>query len=225
MTFHALLSQGGPVMYVLLALSILATAIVLLKVYQFYRSQLRRLDFVEPVLSALKMERVHQALRHLKGSRSPVARVMETALVCSSDPRMKPSDVVAEVDRVGSAEIRDLESWLRGLSAIAHLSPLLGLLGTVMGMIAAFMQLQEAGARVDPSILSGGIWQALLTTAFGLVIAIPAKAAFYFLEGEVDRARAAMKDVSVRILVHYGKAPDRLQPQEEPSLRSEEYGV
>jgi biopolymer transport protein ExbB len=120
---------------------------------------------------------------------------------------MRTAQVEAEVGRVGSAEIRKLESYLRGLSAIAHLSPLLGLFGTVTGMIRAFMKVQEAGARVDASLLAGGIWEALLTTAFGLAVALPAMAAYYYLEGEVDQARGTMKDVSVRILVHFGRNP------------------
>jgi biopolymer transport protein ExbB len=98
-----------------------------------------------------------------------------------------------------------LESWLRALSSVAHLSPLLGLLGTVLGMITSFRRIEQAGSAVDPAVLSGGIWEALLTTAFGLTIAIPSMAAFYFLEGEVDRVRATMKDTTSRVLLAAGK--------------------
>jgi biopolymer transport protein ExbB len=139
--------------------------------------------------------------------------------------KLPPADIEAEVSRVGSAEIRNLESWLRGLSGIAHLSPLLGLLGTVMGMITAFIRLEEAGSKVNPSILAGGIWEALLTTAFGLIIAIPAMAAFYYLEGEVDRVRAAMKDVSVRVLLHFGKTGGHLEAHDKARLESEDYEI
>ncbi len=203
----SLLKQGGPLMMVLLVLSVLAVAIILAKLFQFYRSGLRRLEFVESAISALYSGRKDEALKELDRQRNPIARVMESAVRCGADQRMTAKDVEAEVSRVGSAQIRNLESWLRGLSAIAHLSPLLGLLGTVTGMIAAFMRLEEAGSRVDPSILSGGIWEALLTTAFGLTVAIPSMAAFYYLEGEVDNVRAAMKDATVRILLHFGKSP------------------
>ena len=207
MNFINIFQQGGPVMLVLLALSVLATAIILVKLLQFSRSGLRRVSFVEPVVSALQQGEHARALDDLQQQRSPVARVLESAVRCGADPAMLANDVEAEVSRVGSAQIRNLESWLRGLSSIAHLSPLLGLLGTVTGMINAFMRLEEAGSRVDPSILSGGIWEALLTTAFGLTVAIPAMAAFYYLEGEVDHVRAAMKDASIRVLRHFGKTP------------------
>ncbi len=202
-----LFQQGGTVMYVLLFMSVLATAIILLKLYQFSRSGLRQTAFVDDTLSALARGEHEQALQNLQQQSSPVARVLESAVRFGADPVMSSRDVEAEVSRVGSAQIRNLESWLRGLSSIAHLSPLLGLLGTVTGMIVAFMSLQEAGSRVDPSILSGGIWEALLTTAFGLTVAIPAMAAFYYLEGEVDHVRAMMKDASIQVLRHFGKSP------------------
>ena len=88
---------------------------------------------------------------------------------------------------------------------IANLSPLLGLLGTVMGMIGAFAQLEGAGTKVDPALLAGGIWEALLTTAFGLSVAIPSLAAYYILEGQVDNVRANMKDAATRVLGAYGQ--------------------
>jgi len=202
-----LFQQGGAVMYVLLLMSVLALAIILLKLYQFYGSGLRQTAFVEDILQSLSRGEYELAQENLQQQSSPVARVLESALSFGASPTISSSDAEAEVSRVGSAQIRNLESWLRALSSIAHLSPLLGLLGTVTGMIAAFMRLQEAGSRVDPSILSGGIWEALLTTAFGLMVAIPAMAAFYYLEGEVDRVRAAMKDASIQVLRHFGKSP------------------
>nr|ACZ28653.1 MotA/TolQ/ExbB proton channel [uncultured organism] len=189
MNIASLFQQGGPVMVVLLVLSILAVAIILAKLFQFFRSGLRRSEFIEPVISALNDRQNNKALELLQQQRSPVARVMESAVRCGVDPGMSAQDTEAEVSRVGSARIRDLESWLRGLSAIAHLSPLLGLLGTVTGMITAFMRLEEAGNRVDPSILSGGIWEALLTTAFGLTVAIPAMGGL-LLSGRRSGSRA-----------------------------------
>ena len=212
-------------MYVLLALSVLAMAIILAKLFQFFRSGLRNRAFVEPALTSLQQDDHRQVLKELQQQRSPVAQVMESAVRCGADPAMSAKDVEAEVSRVGSAQIRNLESWLRGLSSIAHLSPLLGLLGTVTGMIAAFMRLEEAGSRVDPSILSGGIWEALLTTAFGLTVAIPAMAAFYYLEGEVDHVRAAMKDTSIRVLRHFGKTPSYIASRDDNRIEDESHGL
>ncbi len=221
---YELFQQGGAVMYVLLLMSVLATAIILLKLYQFSRSGLRRVAFVDEVVESLQRGQHEKALQSLRRQKSPVARVLESAVACGADPAMSAGDVEAEVSRVGSAQIRALESWLRGLSSIAHLSPLLGLLGTVTGMIAAFMNLEAAGTRVDPSILSGGIWEALLTTAFGLTVAIPAMAAFYYLEGEVDHVRAAMKDASIRVLRLFGKSP-HVDSRDDARIEDETHGL
>ena len=194
-----ILNKGGVVMYILLALSILALAIIVLKIFHFMRAQLRRLDFVEDVISHLAQGDVKEAQRLLGGHMNPVARVMEKTVEMAFEPGLSAKDRDAEIGRVGSGEVRRLESYLGSLEIIASLSPLLGLLGTVLGMIRAFVGLERAGAQVDPTILAGGIWEALLTTAFGLSIAIPALGAFYLFEGEVERVRNAMKDVVVRI--------------------------
>ena len=129
-----------------------------------------------------------------------MARVMETAINAKAHSGLSVEDRDAEIARVGTAEIRGVESYLRGLEIIANVSPLLGLLGTVLGMITAFSELESAGSKVDPAILAGGIWEALLTTAFGLVVAIPALIMFHVLEGRVDETRATMRDAVVRVI-------------------------
>lgn len=205
MDASTILSKGGPIMYLLLAMSVLAMTVVLIKLTSFVRMGVRRTDFVDQAFAKVHDKDEAGALAVLADSPSPVARVMETAVRVGNDPTMPPPDSEAEINRVGSAQIHGMESWLRTLSSIAHLSPFCGLLGTVLGMIGAFIQLETAGSRVDPALLSGGIWEALLTTAFGLAVAIPTMAAYFYLEGEVDKVRARMKDVSVRVLVNYRK--------------------
>ncbi len=226
MPASSLMAQGGPVMYVLLGLSIAAAAIVLLKLFQFTSARLRRgTKDIDAALKAALAGDPEGARASLAALPNPVARVLETALAGVTDDSVSAQALDVEIGRVGSAEVRKLESWLRGLSAIAHLSPLLGLLGTVFGMISAFQRVEQAGARVDASVLSGGIWEALLTTAFGLVIAIPAMAAFYALESEVDRVRATMKDRSISLLVHFGKVPAVGAAMDEVAVARESYGV
>ena len=118
-----------------------------------------------------------------------IARVMETAL---RGRQLGAADgaVREEVERVARVKLDGLESGLPFLSLIATISPLLGLLGTVLGMIEAFQQLETAGDRVDPAILSGGIWEALLTTAAGLSVAIPAAAFFTWAAAHRGRRRS-----------------------------------
>lgn len=203
----SLVQKGGPVMFILLGLSIIGLGIIFAKVYQFARSRIRSTGFITQAVNALSHGDVRAAKGALSQTPHPVARVMEVAINTAGDNRLSTADRDAEISRVGSAEIRNLESYLRGLEVIANLSPLLGLLGTVLGMIQAFADLEGAGTKVDPAILAGGIWEALLTTAFGLCVALPALAAFYWLEGRVDDVRAAMKDAVSQILNIYGHGP------------------
>ncbi len=196
----SLLLKGGPIMLILLALSVLAFAIILVKLMQFSRVQLKRTGFIDPTIALLVRGERDRAIAALRGEVNPAARVMETAIAANANANLTVEDRDAEITRVGNAEIRSVESYLRGLEVIANVSPLLGLLGTVLGMIEAFSALESAGSKVDPAILAGGIWEALLTTAFGLVVAIPALTMYYLLEGRVDEIRAAMKDAAVRVL-------------------------
>jgi len=104
-----------------------------------------------------------------------------------------------EVMRIAKRQLALLKSHLRILEVIASLSPLLGLLGTVLGMITAFQQLQHAGTQVDPSVLSGGIWEALLTTAAGLMVAIPTVIALNYLEHKIERFKLALEDLMTQV--------------------------
>jgi biopolymer transport protein ExbB len=201
----SLIDKGGPVMAILLALSVAALSIILMKLYQFWAIKLNNTNFIENSILHLSKDGPEVALNALENSRHPIAKVLSTTIQSSVNPSMSPTDIDTEVSRVGSREIKELERYLRGLEVIANLSPLLGLLGTVLGMIKAFSKLESAGTKVDPTILAGGIWEALLTTAFGLSVAIPALAAFYLLEGKVENSRSLMKDSATRVITLLAK--------------------
>lgn len=205
-----LFDKGGAVMYVLAAMSIYALAVIFYKIYQFMTAQVFRKDFIEPAMHSIKSaeySRVEGALNNLQ---TPISRVMLVALYCVRNRDMTQQSREAEVARVGSAEVRYLEQHLRGLEMVANISPLLGLLGTVIGMVTAFSKLEEAGSRVDPSLLAGGIWEALLTTVGGLVVGILALGAHYIIDSVIERTRATMLDLAVRILT----MNDELQAEE-----------
>jgi biopolymer transport protein ExbB len=102
------------------------------------------------------------------------------------------------------AETRDLSRYLQALATIANITPLLGLLGTVLGMIKAFMVIQEMGGKVNASVLAGGIWEAMLTTALGLAVALPTMVAHSYLSARVDRFEAQMQDGTVAFLKAIG---------------------
>jgi biopolymer transport protein ExbB len=125
---------------------------------------------------------------------------MEAGIAVKWDRNVREQDVEDEIARVGGNLLTRLQSYFRWLEVIGNVAPLLGLLGTVIGMIGAFQALEEAGSKVDPSILSGGIWVALLTTAVGLTVAIPAVTALNLFESRLDVFRQEMRDVSARLI-------------------------
>ncbi|MEE2672315.1 MAG: MotA/TolQ/ExbB proton channel family protein [Myxococcota bacterium] len=195
-----LLARGGWVMGVLLLLSLAAVSIILVKLYQFTRLRIWSRDWLENVLSSARSGDTARALSVSSQRPGPIAHVLTIALTERQRDDLSAEALREEVQRAGDAEIGALESNLRGLEVIGSLAPLLGLLGTVLGMIRAFMRLEEAGARVDPSLLSGGIWEALLTTAVGIAVAVPAMAALAWFESQVDGVRRTMSDAVTRVL-------------------------
>jgi biopolymer transport protein ExbB len=194
------LDKGGWVMWVLGMISVYALAVMFYKAFQFMASGVFNTSFVEPVMTYVKRGELTDAERLLEGKLGPVARIMKVAIICVANRDISIKSRESEIARVGSSELRLLESHMRGLELVASVGPLLGLLGTVLGMVNAFARLGEAGSRVDPALLANGIWEALVTTVGGLMVAIPAMAAYYVLDGLIERVRATMKDVTVQIL-------------------------
>ena len=193
-----LFQAGGPIIAILAVLSVISLAIILVKIVQFVALNVSARSFVQKAADKLKAGDLQGALSLLEHKRGPVARVMEAAV---RGKAMGADDAVSreEVTRVAQRQLEGLEAGLPYLSLIATISPLLGLLGTVLGMIYAFQQLEGAGDRVDPAILSGGIWEALLTTAAGLSVAIPAAAVFTWLQRTVDVVSERMEDAATRV--------------------------
>lgn len=167
------LDIGGPVVMILLAMSILALAVILLKLYQFKTLRLGQRSLVNKVLALYRAGHAQQALELTLGSGNPILKLLNLAISGCVRNDLTEAQVREEVYRVAADYLEKLRAYCRVLEVIASLAPLLGLLGTVLGMIEAFQQLQASGSRVDPSVLSGGIWEALLTTAVGLAVAIP----------------------------------------------------
>jgi len=195
-----ILGKGGFMLWALIALSVYAVGVVIFKLWQFDNANLFDRSFIDEVLREIKQGDRPRASQRLASIRGPIARIMRVAFECVINRDMSPKSREAEIMRVGSADLRYLESHLRGLEMTAAIAPLMGLLGTVLGLIRSFSKIGEAGSKVDPTLLAGGIWEALLTTAGGLAVAIPALGAHYILDGIIERVRATMKDVSVQIL-------------------------
>ena len=193
-----LIEKGGPVMFILLGFSIFAFAIIFIKLIQFFSAALSRTNKIEKILSRLNGRNAKKLLVEIQEIKNPMARIIEVVILTKSDRRFDKESREAEISRIISIEIRNLENYLGGLEVVASISPLLGLFGTVLGMIKAFLNLEKAGSQIDPALLAGGIWEALLTTAFGLAIAIPALAAYHLFENKISNTRDKINDAVVR---------------------------
>ena len=181
-----IVGAGGPVVIVLLCMSVFALGIVLAKLWQFSTIGLGNRRSAKEALALYREGRTAESLTVAQASRNPASAVLALAM----DGRARgvaEEKIREECFRETSEVVEALRGWMRPLEVIASLAPLLGLFGTVLGMIDAFAQLEAAGSQVDPAILSGGIWEALLTTAVGLGVAIPVVAAVNWLERRVER--------------------------------------
>ena len=198
--FDIIFVKGGWVVYLLLSLSVYALGIVFFKAYQFYESGVFNTRFVDAVMTHVKRGELTHSAQVLKNEPGPVARIMRVSIDCILNREMSMRSREAEISRIGASELRYLESHMRGLEMAATIAPLMGLMGTVIGMIKAFSKLSEAGSRIDPSMLAGGIWEALVTTVGGLMVAIPSLAAYYLIDSMIERVRATMRDVTIQVL-------------------------
>jgi biopolymer transport protein ExbB len=185
---------GGPAMWTLLVLSVLSLATVLGRLLVYLHRSPTRAPLVDRMLVALSNGRLDEA-RSLAGrARQPVDRVTAHGLLMSERLPVDSAAWLEELERFAREQLEELRAGLRLLELTAAVAPLIGLLGTVFGMIEAFQAMETAGSRVDPAVLSGGIWEALLTTAAGLVVAIPALAAWHGFDRQLERGRHAMED-------------------------------
>jgi len=186
---------GGPVVLILGGLSVLVLAVILYKLWQFATAGVGRHTALRDAVTAWDRADHAAARRHLARSRSYLRPVVAMAFDGQSD--------AARLEAEAETRFAWLESGFRLLDSVAQLAPLLGLFGTVLGMISAFQALQAAGAQVDPSILAGGIWVALLTTAVGLGVAMPTALALSWFEARMDADRVLAQTALRTIL-----APD-----------------
>ena len=177
-------SLGGPVVVVLFAMSVLMLAVTFYKIWQFSASGVGRHKVLSDALAAWDAGDQRTARTRLIESRSYLAPIVASAMDATAQPGLDE-----RLEAEAGVALAGLERGYRLLDTIAQLAPLLGLFGTVLGMIDAFQNLQQAGSSVDPSLLAGGIWVALLTTAVGLAVAMPTSMILTWLESRTARER------------------------------------
>jgi len=199
LTLPVLLANGGPVLWLILFISAVAVGVFTERFLHYHRAQINSLEFLNGVRTVLKRDKVVEALSICDATPGPVARLVKTAILNRDHGRERVREALEEA---GLAEVPRLEEKLNLLATIAQLSPLLGLLGTVLGFIQTFMRIQSAGLHAQVGDLSNGIWQALICAAAGLAVAIPAHAGYNYLVSRVnsivlDMERAATEIVNI----------------------------
>lgn len=184
-----LLRAGGPFMWPILLCSIISLAIVLERAWSLQQRRVIPTDLARRTWRAVDTGQVNDKYIAALEVGSPMGRLLAVALRNQHRPR----DVLRErLEDAGRHVVLDLERFLGTLGTIAGISPLLGLLGTVTGIMRSFSAIATGGMG-DPRLLSGGISEALVTTAAGLCVAIPALIAFRLLRGRVERLVAVME--------------------------------
>ena len=190
-------SNGGPVLWVILFASAVAVIVFIERFLHCHRAQINSTEFLNGVRNVLKRDNIVEALSICDATPGPVARLVKTAILNRDHGRERVREALEEA---GLAEVPRLEEKLNLLATIAQLSPLLGLLGTVLGFIKTFMLMQKEGLHAHFSMLSDGIWKALICAAAGLAVAIPAHAAYNYLVSRVNSIVLVMERAATEIV-------------------------
>lgn len=213
----AVIRLGGPVVVILLAMSIVALAIAFLKLWQFRSMRVGDRRTARSALNIYRVGSPGEALGMAARSPNPAAQVLVRAIRGRTRGDLSEATVREELMRFGGDQLEALRAYFRPLEVIAALAPLLGLFGTVLGMIEAFRDLEAAGSQVNPAILSGGIWQALLTTAVGLGVAMPVILILNWFERAVDRLAHEMDNVVTQVFTEdLSRSPRSRGEEDEP---------
>ncbi len=181
-----LLRAGGPIMIPIVFCSIVALAVVIEKWWQFAAVKTDVRKFKSEVFGMVRANRLKEAVAYCERSRSPVAAVLKAGILHFGEPRESIKEAMEDVSLF---EIPRLESRFNVLATIAHITPLLGLLGTVTGMTGSFHTIQVRASSlhpVTPADLAGNIWEALLTTVAGLIVAIPTFVVYNYFVSRVN---------------------------------------
>ena len=192
-----LLAHGGVMLWLILMASAVAIAVVIERLLHYHRAQINSTEFLIGVKNVLKRDNVVEALSICDATPGPVARLVKAAILA----RDRGRDGVREaLEEAGLMEVPRLEQKLNLLATIAQISPLMGLLGTVMGFIRIYGIMEEQGQYAQGGMLSGGIWQALICTAAGLAVSIVAYAAYNYLVSRVNSIVLDMEKTSTEVL-------------------------
>ena len=217
-----LFGKGGWLMWPLLFCSVVAVAIIVERSLFFFRHRYDKEGFVDQLVAIIQKKDSIGALRFCRDQEHVLGFTGAYYLDNLEHEARVRQDVIR---REGSVMLDRIEGRLRWLSAVAHLAPMIGLLGTVTGMVVAFAQIHAMAGAAGPAALAGGIWTALLTTVFGLVISIPSLAAYHWFEGRADRTARDMQYIVSVLDEWYGKTTFAPSGAAEPGFAESELEV
>ncbi len=191
---------GGPVMWPILLCSIFALAIILEKFWHLHKIKIDTQEFLNNILDKMKHHQIKEALQICENTKSPISHILKAGILKYDRTRTQIKEAIEDASLY---EIPRLEKNLTTLATIAHISPLLGLLGTVTGMVRCFQTIQAKATSfhpVSPGDLAGGIWEALLTTVAGLIVAIPTFVAYNYLVSRINNFILEMEKASTELV-------------------------
>jgi len=199
MTLPILLANGGPMLWVILLVGAAGIAIFIERFLHCHRAQINSTEFLNGVRTVIKRDNVVEAISICDATPGPVARLVKTAVLNREHSRER---VRESLEEAGLTEVPRLEERLDLLATIAQLAPLLGLLGTVLGFIDVYSEVQRANTSASAGMITHGVWQALVCAAAGLAVAIPIHAGHNYLVSRVnaivlDMERAASEIVNI----------------------------
>ncbi|MFA7231748.1 MAG: MotA/TolQ/ExbB proton channel family protein [Victivallaceae bacterium] len=200
MLFLQLMKDGGPVMWPILACSLIGMYVFLEKWFQFHREQINVKELVKGLINVLKKDGFIEAISLCDNTPGPVAKTLAAAILAYERGE---EDIRQAIEDANLVEIPKLERFINVLGTVAYISPLLGLLGTVLGMMQAFQTISAKGIYVSTAALSGDINIALITTAGGLCVAIPCYVAYNYLVARVNSMTLDMEKAASEIVYFF----------------------
>lgn len=203
-----LMGEGGWIMWPIMACSVTAAILFFERVFHLHRAQIQQEDFLSGIYTIMNRGNTAEAVSICDQTPGPVAHIVRIALLHIDE---KPDELKQTITKAGLSEIPRLEKNLGGLLTIAQITPLLGLLGTIIGLIDIFTVMEHHAPLVEIGDLSAGIWRALITTAAGLCISIPSFAGYNFLLSRVERITLNMEHSAEEIyrFLVYDRTKDR----------------
>lgn len=193
MELFSIFLKGGMIMWFILACSIIGLTVIIDRYIVIRKARINVPAFMVRIRGMLKKKDISGAISYCMEEKSPVANIIRKGL---TKYKLGHERVKEAIENAGRQEISKLEKGLAVLASISGIAPLLGFLGTVTGMITAFMTIEDLAGSANPSDLAGGIWEALLTTAFGLMVGIPALAFYNYFLGAVKKLVGDMETVA-----------------------------